>query len=72
MNIDWQLFLSAVALAFIFEAIPYVIAPEKVKNLLAEIGHIDPVVLRRFGFKMLVLGLFALYIIRRTSWLMAD
>ncbi len=64
MNIDWQLFLSAVALAVIFEAIPYVIAPERMRGILANMAQSDPSVLRRCGLFSLACGVAFLVFVR--------
>jgi len=65
MNIDWNLFFSAVALAAVLEAVPYVLAPDRMRQFLTELGQSDSNSLRHYGLTMLGAGLIALFLVRR-------
>ena len=65
MNIDWPLFLSAVALAAVLESVPYILAPDRMRKVLGELAKTGDVGLRRYGLMTLGFGLVLLYIVRR-------
>lgn len=56
-----KLFLAALGLAFVLEAIPYFLFPEKMRDFFRKIPEIPAATLRAVGFAFLVLGLLLVY-----------
>lgn len=50
-------FLSALGLAFIFEALPYILVPKKMKGILFEMAMMPALALQRMGIIIFLLGL---------------
>lgn len=63
-NFDATLFLSALGLAFIIEALPYAIFAERMPTLLAIMAQNPPKVLRTMGFFGMGLGLLIIWLVR--------
>ncbi len=63
-NFDATLFLSALGLAFIIEAIPYAIFAERMPKILLSMAENPPSVLRSMGFFGMALGLFIIWLVR--------
>ncbi len=57
MRFQINIFIAALGLAFIFESLPYFLAPEAVKRLMARVLGTQPSVLRLTGFAGIVAGL---------------
>lgn len=57
MTIDWTLFFSAVGLAFVFEALPWLLAPDRMRETLLRIAQSPVDDLRKWGALLLGLGL---------------
>lgn len=63
-NFDATLFLSALGLAFIIEALPYAIFAERMPKILASMAENPPSVLRAMGFFGICLGIFIIWLVR--------
>lgn len=61
MSFDSTLFFSALGLAFILEALPYVLFPDKMRQVLQTLGEEDAARLRRMGLFSLSAGLLVLW-----------
>jgi uncharacterized protein YjeT (DUF2065 family) len=57
MKFQVNLFIAALGLAFIFESLPYFLAPDAVKRLVVRVLGIEPSSLRLAGFVGIVAGL---------------
>ncbi len=57
MNFDIQLFLSAVGLAFAFEALPWILFPEKMRSFMMQFALSPTSQLRIVGLVALFSGL---------------
>lgn len=57
MSIDWNLFFSAVGLAFVFEALPWLVAPDRMRETLLRIAESPTDDLRKWGAVLLGVGL---------------
>ena len=65
MHFDFSLFLSALGLAVMLEAVPYTLFPDKMSALLRRLSEEGPSALRRMGLVALCLGLVLLWLARR-------
>lgn len=63
-NFDATLFLSALGLAFVIEALPYVIFAERMPKILLSMAENPPRVLRSMGFFGICLGVFIIWLVR--------
>ncbi len=57
MKFQINIFLAAVGLAFIFESLPYFLAPDAVKRLMVRVIGTPPFSLRLVGLAGMVAGL---------------
>ena len=62
MEFNGTLFFSALGLAFILEAVPYILFPERMQQALTAAFERGPSALRRMGLFALGLGLFILVV----------
>ncbi|OGQ86370.1 MAG: hypothetical protein A2512_05360 [Deltaproteobacteria bacterium RIFOXYD12_FULL_56_24] len=62
-----KLLVTALGLAFILEAIPYVLFPEAMQRWLARIGQMPAGALRGTGLFALGVGLLLCYLTQRTG-----
>ena len=60
MEFNSKLFFSALGLAFILEALPYTLFPERMRQVLQTLGEEGASGLRRMGLFSLAAGLFVL------------
>ncbi len=65
MNVDWSLLCSVIAMAFILEAMPFILFPERMRQALAELVQGSVMKLRIYGFILLVIGMAVLAVARR-------
>lgn len=64
MYFDWELFLCAMGLAFVFEAMPWIIAPERLRESLLRLAEKDADELRRWGLVLLGTGILLIWYAR--------
>jgi len=57
MKFQINIFIAALGLAFIFESLPYFLAPDAVKRLMVRVLGTQPSFLRFAGFAGIVAGL---------------
>ncbi len=57
MTFNSTLFFSALGLAFILEALPFILFPERMKETISLLLEQDPAALRRIGLLALGVGL---------------
>ena len=57
MDFNFSLFFMALGLACCFEALPWLIAPQRFREMLQKLGELPAEQLRVGGFLMLALGL---------------
>lgn len=57
MNIDWELLISAIGLAFVFEGLPYFIAPHRMPKVLTSLASQSPRSLRILGITGIIFGM---------------
>lgn len=62
MDFDGRLFFSALGLAFILEALPYALFPDRMRQVLRTLGEESAPGLRRMGLTALVCGLVVLWL----------
>ena len=62
-----KLFVTALGLVFILEAVPYVLFPETMQRWLAQLSRVPPGVLRGTGLVALAIGLALCYLTQRTG-----
>ena len=62
MEFNSKLFFSALGLAFILEALPYTLFPERMRQVLQTLGEEGASGLRRMGLFSLVGGLIVLWL----------
>jgi len=62
-----KLFVTALGLLFILEAIPYVLFPEAMRKWLAQLSELQPGALRIAGLFALAVGLMLCYLTQRTG-----
>ena len=62
MEFDGRLFFSALGLAFILEALPYALFPDRMRQVLRALGEEDASGLRRMGLTALACGLVVLWL----------
>lgn len=56
MNFNLSLFLAALGLACVLEALPWLISPRKTREMLIELLSLPDEMLRRGGIALMVLG----------------
>ena len=62
MEFDGRLFFSALGLAFILEALPYTLFPERMRQVLQSLGEEVAPGLRRMGLFSLAAGVVVLWL----------
>ncbi len=60
-----EFFLCVIGMVMIVEGVPYFVFPAKMKFWVTKIMEIPETSLRRFGFSLMLLGLFLVYIGKR-------
>ncbi len=56
MNFNFSLFLAALGLACVLEALPWIVSPRKTRETLMELLSLPEETLRRGGLFLMVLG----------------
>ena len=56
MNFTFSLFLAALGLACVLEALPWLISPRKTREMLLELLSLPDEALRRGGILLMILG----------------
>lgn len=56
MNFNFSLFLAALGLACVLEALPWIVSPRKTRETLMELLSLPEETLRRGGIFLMVLG----------------
>ncbi|KUJ95346.1 MAG: Uncharacterized protein XD41_1655 [Desulfonauticus sp. 38_4375] len=64
MQINWELFFSALGLAFVFEGLPYFLWAEKMPSYLSFLAKQPPQSLRKMGLISILIGLLIVYLTR--------
>ena len=64
MQIDWDLLLTALGLAFVLEGLPYVLFADKLPKYLREIAERGPTALRYMGLTAMSAGVLLVWLIR--------
>ncbi len=64
MDFNSELFLCAVGLAFIFEALPWILAPDAMRKYLLSLTQMPNASLRLMGFTAMGLGLGLIWLVR--------
>ncbi|MBO4316927.1 MAG: DUF2065 domain-containing protein [Mailhella sp.] len=62
MNFDLDLFLKALGLAFILEAVPVMLVPSLYQRVLEEASRLSPEYLRKHGLAGILIGMALLVI----------
>jgi len=57
VDFQFDIFLTALGLAFVLESLPYFLAPDGVKRILETVRETSPSVLRFLGFFGIITGL---------------
>ena len=65
VNVDWSLLCSVIAMAFILEALPFILFPERMRQALAQLVQSPAGQLRAVGFVLLVIGVAVLAVARK-------
>lgn len=60
-----EFFLCVIGMVMFVEGLPYFIFPEKMKSLVKKLLEMPESVLRKFGFILMITGLFLVYLGRR-------
>lgn len=60
-----EFFLCVIGMVMIIEGIPYFVFPEKMKSWVRKVLEIPEGSLRRFGFVLMLIGLWLVYMGRR-------
>jgi len=60
-----KFFLCVIGMVMIIEGIPYFVFPEKMKSWVRKVLEIPEGSLRRFGFVLMLIGLWLVYMGRR-------
>lgn len=63
MHFDYQLFFSALGLAFIIEGLPYFLMPDKMRDAMRMLSERDPRYVRLMGVGGIICGLCVLLIV---------
>lgn len=64
MKFNIALFLTALGLACVLESLPWLLAPAKMREALRLLIELPPEKLRRWGFFLIGLGLFLVWLAR--------
>ncbi|SIO07834.1 hypothetical protein SAMN02745161_1647 [Halodesulfovibrio marinisediminis DSM 17456] len=64
MQIDWNLLLTALGLAFVLEGLPYVLFADKLPKYLREIAERGPNALRYMGLTAMSVGVLLVWLMR--------
>lgn len=64
MNELFAYLVTGLGFACIFESLPWLIGPEKMREFLFRLAEISPEHLRRYGFFLLFLGVFFIWLAR--------
>ncbi len=56
-----KFFLCVIGMVMIVEGLPYFAFPNKMKEMVSMLLSMDESVLRRFGFTLMLIGLFIVY-----------
>ncbi len=56
-----KFFLCVIGMVMIVEGLPYFAFPNKMKEMVSMLLSMDESVLRRFGFSLMLIGLFIVY-----------
>lgn len=62
-----KLFILLIGMVLILEGMPYVAAPESMREWLAKLSEMEPAQLRVFGLIAMCLGLVICFIVQKTS-----
>ncbi|MBW2607245.1 MAG: DUF2065 domain-containing protein [Deltaproteobacteria bacterium] len=60
-----KFFLCVIGMVMILEGLPYFVIPEKMKIWVQKIFEMPDSALRRFGFVLMIIGLFMVYLGKR-------
>jgi len=60
-----EFFLCVIGMVMIIEGFPYFTFPEKMKSMVQRLMEMPESILRRFGFVLMIIGLFLVYLGRR-------
>ncbi len=60
-----KFFLCVIGMVMILEGLPYFVIPEKMKIWVQKIFEMSDSALRRFGFVLMIIGLFMIYLGKR-------
>ncbi len=60
-----KFFLCVIGMVMILEGLPYFVIPEKMKIWVQKIFEMSDGALRRFGFVLMIIGLFMVYLGKR-------
>ena len=60
-----EFFLCVIGMVMIIEGFPYFAFPEKMKSMVQRLLEMPEGILRRFGFILMITGLFLVYLGRR-------
>jgi uncharacterized protein YjeT (DUF2065 family) len=61
--------LTVLGLLLVLEGLPYFAFPERFKSWIARVLDLPESTLRIYGFISMVIGLFLIYLARRSGWL---
>ena len=64
MQIDWDLLLTALGLAFVLEGLPYVLFADKLPEYLRQVADRGPAALRYMGLTAISAGVLLVWLIR--------
>lgn len=63
-----KLLVLLIGMVMILEGIPYVAAPQTMKEWLAKLSETDPNTLRVLGLVSMAVGLFICYLVQKTAF----
>ncbi|MCG8532161.1 MAG: DUF2065 domain-containing protein [Desulfovibrionales bacterium] len=64
MQIDWNLLLTALGLAFVLEGLPYALFADKLPKYLRTVAASGPANIRRMGLMAMTIGVGLVWLIR--------
>lgn len=64
MDVSWSLFFCAAGLALVFESVPYLLFPHRMKEVLQTLANAEPARLQRWGMAALLAGVTVIWLAR--------
>lgn len=64
---DFSLFFTALGLVFVFEALPWIVSPSSIREVLQRLSELPDQVVRVLAMGLLIFGLMIIWITRTFS-----